>query len=53
MPSHIRTEISATAGVLGLVLVTAACSTNTNKSSRPRGRRRAGWTDGCCGSSSC
>ena len=35
MPSHVRTRITATAGVLGLVLVTAACSTSTNDHAAP------------------
>ena len=35
MPSRVRTRISASAGVLGLVLVTAACSTSTNNQAAP------------------
>ena len=35
MPPHVRTRISATAGVLGLVLVTAGCSTSSNNHAAP------------------
>jgi hypothetical protein len=35
MTSIVRTRISASAGVLGLVLVTAACSTSTNNHAAP------------------